>query len=110
MTINLQAWDNLFGQALLAFLLIEGLKDTAILYRPSALVRMALNFLGNLAVAWAVIGTGSGLFIGSSVASILAAAVVGALVSAGLHRLWRGVRRPGSLQPDRVPGPRAATG
>ena len=101
MSINLQAWDNLFGQAILAFLLIEGLKDTTILYRPSAIVRIALNLLANLAVAWAVTGTGSGIFIGPSLPAILATALVGALVSAGLHRLWRGVRRPGSLLPDR---------
>jgi hypothetical protein len=51
LTISSQAWDNLIGQAILAFLLIEGLKDTAVLRRPSPLVR---NLPANLTVAWDV--------------------------------------------------------
>lgn len=90
--MNFAAWSNFLGQCLLAYLLVEGTKDVFFgLRTPRRSVwRVGLNLLAGALAAWFIV-PGSGLFPQTR-AWFIVSIIVGALVTAGLHRVIKRFR------------------
>lgn len=90
--MNFQAWLNFFGQCLLAFLTIEGVK--AIIFGLAtprrSWWRVGLNLLAGALAGWFLV-PGSGLFPETR-SWFFVSIVVSALVTAGLHRVVKRFR------------------
>jgi hypothetical protein len=90
--VNFQAWSHFFGQCILAFLTIEGVK--AIVFGLRTLRRsswrVGLNLLAGALAGWFIV-PGSGLFPQTRPGFVISI-VVSALVTAGLHRVVKRFR------------------
>ena len=96
MSVNLQVWDNLIGQCLLVFLIIEGLKIFPIIARASRgsiFYKILLNLAVNLVFSLLVRGTGNDFFMGQGIAPLILAVVTCTLITNGLHRLKKAFER-----------------
>jgi hypothetical protein len=94
--MNWMSWTSFFGQCLLAFLTVEGTKSVIFGLRTPARSwwRVGLNLaMGALFAYYAVLG--STLFPYTK-GWIVVAIIVGALVTAGLHRVVKRFR-PGAV-------------
>ncbi len=96
MNVNLQAWDNFLGRSLIVFLVIEGLKTfpwVARAARGSGLYKFILNVGTNLVFAIYSTTTGSDVFAGQGWGPLVMTVLLGALATAGLHRLKKAFER-----------------
>lgn len=90
MNVNLEAWDNFLGRALIILLVIEGIKTFPRIERASrrfVSVKLLENVVVNTVFAMLVRGTGSDFFIGEGTLPLVLSVIFGSLVTAGLHRL-----------------------
>lgn len=102
MNVNLQAWDNFLGRALIIFLVIEGVKTFPWIARVSAgsvSFKLLENVLVNLVFAILVRGTGSDFFIGEGPGPLILSVLFGSLATAGLHRLKMAFERRSPSDP-----------
>jgi hypothetical protein len=90
--VNFQAWLNFFGQCLLAFLTIEGVKAVIFGLRTPrrSSWRVGLNLLAGALAGWFIV-PGAGLFPQTRTWFVISI-VVSALVTAGLHRVVKRFR------------------
>ena len=103
MNVNLQAWDNFLGRALIVFLVIEGLKSfpwVARAARGSLFYKWILNVGTNLVFSVFAGATGSDVFVGIGWTPLVLSVIFGSLATAGLHRLKKAFeRRSPSVSP-----------
>jgi uncharacterized membrane protein YedE/YeeE len=95
--VNFQAWLNFFGQCLLAFLLVEGVKSILFGLRTlrRSSWRVGLNLLAGALAGWFIV-PGSGLFPQTHTWFVVSI-IVSALVTAGLHRVVKRFRPTGIM-------------
>ena len=96
MNVNLQAWDNFLGRALIIFLMIEGVKTFPWVARVSSgsvWFKLLENVAANLIFAILVRGTGSDFFMGEGPWPLTLSVAFGSLATAGLHRLKEAFER-----------------
>ncbi len=103
MNVNLQAWDNFLGRAVIIFLVIEGIKTFPWVARASrrfVSVVLLENIVVNTVFAILVRGTGSDFFIGEGPWPLVLSVIFGSLVTAGLHRLKMAFERRSPNDPQ----------
>lgn len=90
--MNFQAWSNFLGQCVIAFLLVEGVKAIIFGLRSPrrSFWRIGLNLLAGAGAAFFIVPA-SGLFPWAG-AWRWVAVIIGALVTAGIHRVVKRLR------------------